>query len=186
MDAKPITLEQILAGGMYNIQFTTSPRISNKTLLKFYSDTSQILKELDSEINFEDKPYINLHGGFFWPFSFGCPFKIKTIDKGLQVRKGDSKKFNIKDVVRAHNILYRRNSRPISKEIQERIKNNRYKNIILVRPDISIHSTNPIYNSEDFISKISDLSYISISDGYASFDFNPHEIRNIASGKKQK
>jgi len=172
MDTKPIILEQILAVGMYNIQFTTSPRISNKTLLKFYSDTSKILKELDPEINFEDKPYINLDGGIFWPFRFGCPFKIKTIDKSLQVRKGNPKKDNLKDIVRTHNILYRRNSRPISKDLQERIKNNRYKDILLVRPNISIHSTDPIYNSEDFILKISDLSYISISDGCGSFNFN--------------
>ena len=173
MSKTPITLEQVLGIFGLETQFTTHPNISKKQLLKFYSDVSSILRDLDEEINYE---------GDLFKFGFKS-FKSLRLFKALQFRTGNLDEFNVKNVIGTHNIEYRQKPTELSEDFRERLKNNMYGNYLMINPNLTITSTSPTYVVDDLVSSLKALPYVGISDKYDGYVFNPEEVITISSFK---
>lgn len=173
MSNKPIILEQIVNICGFESQFTTKPNISKKQLINFFDDISLILKEIDKDINYEGELFEFYKKGHWWTFSI--PIKLSRMQKSLQVITGNSKKFNIDNIVRTHNINYKRNpSRP--DWLEEKMKNNIYKHIMIINTNLTITSTKPTYKVDDLVDALKQLPYVDISDKYDGYVFNPQEV----------
>jgi len=175
---KKINLMQMLEIRGLETQFSTTKDISNRELLQFYYDFSKILKQLDSEINYESWTH-TFREFFKFPY-----YKYRRIIKCLQVRNGNPKKFDAKNIVRTHLISYQKNPTEFSDEEKARLEENMFKDFILTRPNINIISTNQNYSSDNLLSRIKDIPYIGISDEYDNKVFNPKDIIDVVEGKK--
>ncbi len=170
---KPIILEQVLELGEHVVQFSTSPNISNEVLLQFYDDVTHALKILDPAINYESgidhiQPKHEITG------------KYRRIDKYLQVRRDPNlKKFDICNVIRHNRIAYVEDPSsllPDGYKSRINMDRNMFRYIILFEPNLTVTSTNPVYDVTDLLDIIKDFSYVGVSDRYTEQHFNISKI----------
>ena len=160
----PIILKQIYVDGGIDTKLSTSPKISNKELRDFFNDLSEILKELDQEINSESK--------FFTWWNFFPP-KYSRLEKCLHVRKNDIP-------IRFHNLIYHRKAQELSDDLKEVIKDNMFKHTLIVKNNVDIHSSGA-YNPNDLVKRIGDLHYIRMPDGFEIY--NPKQMIDFLSAE---
>lgn len=172
---KPIFLHQIIQFSGIDTHFSTSKNISNKTLITFYEDITQILKSFDQEINYEGKLYTNYRKDDYSLFSFFS--KYKSACKTLQTKEDSGK------VLRTHQILYNKNPVCLDEKMKEKVENNMFKEYVLFRPNITITSTNStIYSPNDLVQKLKQMDYLDTTK-FNGQVFNPKEIADIAFGR---
>ncbi len=178
MEENPIMLRQVLNIRGLDTQFHVSPKISKRQVLEFFSDATDILKELDPQINYEGD--VHVFSGRTPRSRFQLPSKGGRIEKYLQVREGNPEVFKIGDVVRTHTLRYERN--PELGEILQDPQYDRNPHIGLLRvnPDIVIRTNRPNYSAEELVKRVLELPYVRLSKEYKPGIFNPLKIADLA------
>ena len=172
MSNKFITLTNIVQISGLTTGFNTC-NISNKQLFKFYDNISQILKELDPQINYEGKISKRFYDHAQPLIPFFSSYDI--VCKSLQVKDD-------KTNVRTHQILYHKIPQPIDELIRKRNEYNLYTKYFTDKPNIQLISTDPnIYKPIQLIEQLKKLDYVD-TNSFNGFVFNLNEIRDIESG----
>ena len=142
-------MEQIFITGDIKTKFLTDPKVSRKELMQFYKDASTIIKKLDPEINSEGDLFFEYGGYWLFP---RLPFvRISKIEKSLQVHKERLKIFSSDNIVRMHDIIYRRFPLEVLRKYQKELEENPFGHFFSLRPNIEITSHEPVYKVEKLV-----------------------------------
>lgn len=179
---KPIMLEQIVNIGGLHFHFAVDPNIKKREIMRFFEDITDIMLEIDTDINYVSPICKTKEGIFSWmPFVIGMPDRITRC---FQTREGDPKKFDADKVESTYLVIYRKNPSRLPEWSKDMFKENMYRDYFEFGPNLIITSQDPKYSVKGMLDSLESLPYVGFSERFCSYVFNPGEVIDSADDPK--
>lgn len=153
--------------GGYEFQFSVDKKISVKEVKIIFKDLTDILTELNPEINYVGEIHVLREG-----------LKVERIERSLQIRENPECPFKIDEVKGASNIIYGKKKIPLSETMGKLVQDNMFGGILSFQPDLTITSRYQHYDLDEFLGKIHELNYVKTLGDYLIFDPKKIKLEN--------
>lgn len=171
-----ITLERAIVIGSPSLRFSTSSNITNRELLKFYSEVFDLVKRTDPNLNYFG--VLDKHRNFLGSYT--------RIYQAAQQRTNTTPKIDYsKDVPRHYSLEYRRTPPTWKKVDPERMKQNMFS---YIKPFSNLEFTFPeqSFSPREFMDILLSFKNVGVIGGFDFEVFNPREIMRENRGLLKK